>query len=139
MFAEFEKITHEKLEAGEQLNAGDLAAIWLGLNRKFFGEDIVIDEAIKYEWSRIPHFYNDFYVYQYATGYAMAASFARTIRNEGQAAADRYIEKFLKAGSSKYPIEVMKEAGVDITTPKPLEDTLKDFSELMDLLELEYQ
>ena len=139
MFAEFEKITHEKLEAGEQLNAGDLDAIWLDLNKKFFGPDIVIDEAVKYEWARIPHFYNDFYVYQYATGYAMAASFARTILKEGQAAADRYIEKFLMAGSSKYPVDVMKAAGVDITTPKPLEDTLQDFSELMDLLEAEYQ
>lgn len=139
MFAQFEQITHEKLEAGEQLNAGDLGEIWLGLNQKFFGQGIVIDEAIKYEWARIPHFYNDFYVYQYATGYAMASSFARMIRSEGQPAADRYIEKFLKAGSSKYPVDVMKEAGVDITTPKPLEDTLKDFQELMDLLEAEYQ
>ena len=139
MFAEFEKITHEKLEAGEQLNAGDLGEIWLQLNRKFFGEDIVIDEAIRYEWARIPHFYNDFYVYQYATGYAMAASFARTILNEGEEAAARYIDRFLKAGSSKYPVDVMKDAGVDITTPKPLEDTLKDFEELMDLLEAEYQ
>lgn len=139
MFAEFEKITHERLEAGQQLNAGDLDEIWLGLNQKFFGPDIVIDDAIKYEWSRIPHFYNNFYVYQYATGYAMAASFARVIRSEGGEAADRYIDKFLKAGSSKYPVDVMKEAGVDITTPKPLEDTLKDFTELMDLLEAEYQ
>lgn len=139
MFAEFEKVTHEKLEAGEQLNAGDLDEIWLSLNQKFFGPDIVFDDAIKYEWSRIPHFYNDFYVYQYATGYAMASSFARAILNEGQTAADRYIEKFLKAGSSKYPVDVMKDAGVDITTPKPLEDTLKDFQELMDLLEAEYQ
>lgn len=138
MFAEFEKITHERLEKGEQLNAGDLDAIWLELNKKFFGPDIVIDEAIQYEWARIPHFYNDFYVYQYATGYAMAASFARTILQEGHQAAQRYIQRFLKAGSSKYPVDVMKDAGVDITTPKPLEDTLRDFSELMDRLEAEY-
>lgn len=138
MFAEFEKVTHERLEAGEQLNAGDLDQIWLDLNRKFFGEDMVIDEAIKYEWARIPHFYNDFYVYQYATGYAMASSFARTILHEGTQAAQRYIDKFLKAGSSKYPVDVMKDAGVDITTPQPLQDTLKDFSELMDQLEREY-
>ena len=139
MFAEFEKITHEKLEAGEQLSAGDLNRIWLELNRKFFGEDIVINEAIQHEWSRIPHFYRDFYVYQYATGYAMASSFARQILTEGQPAADRYIDRFLKAGSSKYPVDVMKDAGVDITTPKPMEDTMKDFSELMDLLEKEFE
>lgn len=138
MFATFEKITHERLEAGEQLNAGDLDQIWLDLNRTFFGSDIIIDEAIKYEWARIPHFYNDFYVYQYATGYAMASSFARTILNEGEEAARRYIDRFLKAGSSNYPVDVMKDAGVDITTPRPLEDTLKDFSELMDQLEAEY-
>ena len=139
MFAEFEKITHEKLEAGEQISAGDLDAIWLDLNRKFFGADIIIDEAIKFEWSRIPHFYRDFYVYQYATGYAMASSFARQILTEGETAAERYIERFLKAGSSKYPVDVMKDAGVDITTPKPMEDAMKDFAELMDLLEKEYE
>lgn len=139
MFAEFEKITHEKLEAGHQLGAGDLNVIWLDLNRKFFGNDIIIDEAIKYEWSRIPHFYRDFYVYQYATGYAMASSFARQILNEGESAANRYIQCFLKAGSSKYPVDVMKDAGVDITTAKPMADTMKDFAELMDLLEEEFE
>lgn len=138
MFAEFEKITHSRLEAGEQLNAGDLDSIWLELNQRFFGPEMIIDEAIQYEWARIPHFYNDFYVYQYATGYAMAASFARTILREGPDAAQRYIQRFLKAGSSKYPVEVMRDAGVDITTPKPLEDTLRDFSELMDRLEAEF-
>lgn len=139
MFATFEKITHERLEAGDQLNAKDLNEIWLDLNKTFFGENMIIDEAIKYEWARIPHFYNNFYVYQYATGYAMASSFARTILEEGTDAAERYIDRFLKAGSSDYPVEVMKNAGVDITTPKPLEDTLKDFSELMDQLEKEYE
>lgn len=137
MFAEFEMITHEKLEQGEQLSAGDLGSIWLDLNKKYMGPDLVLDEAIRFEWSRIPHFYNDFYVYQYATGYAMASSFARMILNEGEQTARRYIDKFLKAGSSKYPVDVMKDAGVDITTPKPLEDTLQSFSELMDLLEKE--
>ncbi len=138
MFAEFEKITHEKLEAGEQISAGELNAIWLDLNRRFYGEEIVIDGAIQSEWSRIPHFYRDFYVYQYATGYAMASSFARQILREGEPAARRYIERFLKAGSSKYPVEVMQDAGVDITTPQPMEDAMKDFAELMDLLEQEF-
>ncbi|PKK40048.1 Oligoendopeptidase F [Clostridiaceae bacterium JG1575] len=139
MFAEFEKITHEGIEAGNQYSAGDLDRIWMDLNRRYYGDEIFLDEALAHEWARIPHFYNDFYVYQYATGYAAASSFARMILEQGQDAADRYINCFLKAGSSKYPVDVLKDAGVDMTSPQPLEDTLSRFRELMDLLEEEVQ
>lgn len=137
MFAQFEKIVHEKLAAGEALTAKEYDEIYYNLNKKFYGDKMVIDEEIKYEWSRIPHFYNDFYVYQYATGYAAASSFAKQILEKGQPAADRYINNFLKAGASKYPVDVLKDAGVDMTTPQALEDTLKNFEELMDLFEKE--
>lgn len=137
MFAEFEKITHEALEDGQALNGEDLDKIWTDLNRKYYGEDLVIDEELTHEWARIPHFYNDFYVYQYATGYAAASSFAKQILEGGQAVADRYIDRFLKAGCSKYPVDVLKDAGVDMTSPQALEDTLKSFKDLMDQLEAE--
>lgn len=136
MFAEFEKITHNMLWEGKPLTAKEYDKIFLELNRKYFGEDIIIDELVKHEWARIPHFYNDFYVYQYATGYAAASSFARMIK-EDEKARDKYIEKFLKAGASKYPVDVLKEAGVDMTSSKPMQDTIDTFKELLDLVEKE--
>jgi oligoendopeptidase F len=134
MFAEFELKTHESIENGEPLNSEDLSKIWHDLNVKYFGPDMIVDEAIDMEWARIPHFYSDFYVYQYATGYAAASSFARSILEGGKSSVDRYIE-FLKSGGSDYPINILKKAGVDMTTPIPLEDTIKRFSELLDMLE----
>ncbi|NMM62839.1 oligoendopeptidase F [Clostridium sp. P21] len=134
MFAEFEKITHEKIENGTPLTAKDLCKIWRELNVKYFGPDMIVDEEIDMEWSRIPHFYWDFYVYQYATGYAAAHSFANSILKNGEKAVEAY-KGFLKSGSSDYPINVLKRAGVDMTTPKPLEDTIKRFDELLDMLE----
>lgn len=136
MFAEFEMITHDLLWEGKALTSEVYNNIYLDLNRKYFGDDIIIDDCIKYEWSRIPHFYNDFYVYQYATGYSAASSFAKMIlEDEGQGRI--YIDKFLKAGSSKYPVDVLKDAGVDMTSPKPLQDTMDTFKELLDLVEKE--
>ena len=135
MFAEFEMITHDKLIRGEALTAADLDGIWLELNRKYYGGAVVIDDGIKYEWGRIPHFYNDFYVYQYATGYAAASSFAGQILETGGAAADRYINSLLKAGSSKYPVDVLKDAGVDMTSPQPILDTIRNFTDIIDELE----
>lgn len=134
MFAEFEKITHESIEQGNPLTSEDLCKIWHDLNVKFFGPEMVVDKEIDMEWARIPHFYSDFYVYQYATGYAAASSFARSILNEGESAVERYTE-FLKAGGSDYPINILKKAGVDMTTPKPLEDTIRRFEELLDMME----
>jgi oligoendopeptidase F len=95
---------------------------------------MIVDEDIDMEWARIPHFYSDFYVYQYATGYAAASSFAKAILDEGSKAVKRYTE-FLKSGGSDYPINILKNAGVDMTTPKPLEDTIQRFNELLDMLE----
>lgn len=134
MFAEFELIAHETIEAGKPLTAEELCNIWHELNVKYFGPNMVVDKEIDMEWSRIPHFYSDFYVYQYATGYAAASSFARAILEEGEVAVEKY-KGFLKSGGSDYPINILKKAGVDMTTPKPLEDTIKRFSELLDMLE----
>ena len=131
MFAEFEKIVHEKTAAGEVLNAQALNAIYLDLNKKYFGPDMVSDPEIALEWARIPHFYTPFYVYQYATGYSAAIALSSRILKEGKPAVDDYLA-FLSAGGSDYPIEVLKRAGVDMTTKKPVADALKVFSEVLD-------
>ena len=136
MFAEFELITHEKIEAGEALSSDDLCSIYHDLNVKYFGKDMVVDSEVDMEWSRIPHFYRDFYVYQYVTGFAAANSFSQMIINGGAQEVERF-KGFLKAGSSDYPINILKNAGVDMTIPKPLEDTIKRFDMLLDMLEKE--
>lgn len=134
MFAEFEKITHESIEKGNPLTAKDLCSIWHELNVKYFGPDMIVDEEIDMEWARIPHFYSDFYVYQYATGYAAASAFAKSILEQGSEAVNKYIG-FLKSGGSDYPINILRKAGVDMTTPTPLEATIQRFNELLDMLE----
>lgn len=134
MFAKFELITHETIEKGEALTAKDLNQIWLDLNRSYFGDDIIIDKEIEIEWARIPHFYSDFYVYQYATGYAAASAFSKAILKDGKVAVERY-KSFLKDGGSKYPIDAILDAGVDMRTSKPIDDTLERFKELLDMLE----
>ena len=134
MFAEFEKITHESLIGGTPLTGDDLNRIWLDLNRRYFGEGIVLDKEIESEWSRIPHFYSDFYVYQYATGYAAASAFCDMILEGREGAVEKYLG-FLKAGGSGYPVDVLSSAGVDMTSKAPLEATVKRFAELLDMLE----
>ncbi|MDU5883801.1 MAG: oligoendopeptidase F [Clostridium perfringens] len=134
MFAEFELKTHEAIESGESLTSEVLCKMWKDINIKYFGEDMKVDEEISIEWARIPHFYSDFYVYQYATGYAAASSFANSILSKGEEAVEKY-KGFLKAGGSMYPIDTLKMAGVDMTTAKPLKDTLDRFNELLDMLE----
>lgn len=134
MFAEFELITHETLEKGGSLTAKDLNGIWHDLNIKYFGEEMKVDEEVDIEWARIPHFYSDFYVYQYATGYAAASAFAKAILENGEEAVEKY-KGFLKAGGSDYPINILKNAGVDMTTSAPLEATINRFNELLDMLE----
>lgn len=136
MFAEFEKVTHENIEEGNPLSPEDLCEIYHDLNVKYFGPEMVVDEGIDMEWSRIPHFYNDFYVYQYTTGFAAANSFSKMIVHEGESAVERY-KGFLKSGGSDYPINLLKKAGVDMSTPKPLEDTIRMFDELLEMLEKE--
>lgn len=136
MFAEFELYTHESFEKGIPLTAEDYNLKWHELNVKYFGPEMVVDSEIDVEWSRIPHFYSDFYVYQYATGYAAASAFAKSILNKEPNAVEKYIG-FLKSGGSDYPIEILKKAGVDMTTSKPLEATIDRFNELLDMLEKE--
>jgi oligoendopeptidase F len=135
MFAEFEHMIHKKAQSNEALTADSLTKEYYELNKKYFGEeDIVIDEEIGLEWSRIPHFYYNYYVYQYATGFSAATALSKQILEEGQPAVDRYIE-FLKSGSSDYPIEVLKKAGVDMTSSKPIEDACKVFEEKLNEME----
>ena len=135
MFAEFEHLIHQKAQNNEALTADSLTKEYYELNKKYFGEeDIFIDEEIGLEWSRIPHFYYNYYVYQYATGFSAATALSKQILQEGQPAVDRYIE-FLKSGSSDYPIEVLKKAGVDMTSSKPIEDACKVFEEKLNEME----
>ncbi|MBF8983297.1 oligoendopeptidase F [Lutibacter sp. B2] len=134
MFAKFEKIIHEKVEQGEALTPDVMDEIYLDLNRKYYGPDVVLDDSIKTEWARIPHFYNAFYVYKYATGYSAAISLSQQIIKEGDEAIKRYIN-FLKGGGSDYPINLLKGAGVDMTTTKPIHNALNVFKELVDEME----
>ena len=134
MFAEFEKITHGLQEAGEALTAERLCSIYYDLNKAYFGENICIDRQIEMEWARIPHFYTPFYVYQYATGFSAAIALSGKILREGEAAVEQY-KKFLKGGSSMYPLELLRLAGVDMEQKKPVEDALQVFSEYLDEME----
>jgi oligoendopeptidase F len=134
MFAEFEKIIHEKVENGESLTAEALCKIYKELNEKYYGPYIIVDEEIAMEWARIPHFYYNYYVFQYATGFSAAVALSQKILNEGNKAVEKYLE-FLKSGESDYPINVLKKAGVDMTTPEPVNNALKLFSRLVDEME----
>jgi oligoendopeptidase F len=135
MFAEFEHLIHQKAQNNEPLTAELLTKEYYELNKKYFGEeDIVIDEEIGLEWARIPHFYYNYYVYQYATGFSAATALSKQILEEGEPAVERYIA-FLKAGSSDYPIEVLKKAGVDMTSKKPIEEACKVFEEKLNEME----
>lgn len=134
MFAEFEHEIHVRAQNGEALTAESLTKIYYDLNKKYFGNDIVVDEEIGLEWARIPHFYYNYYVYQYATGFSAATALSKQILQEGKPAVERYID-FLKAGSSDYPIEVLKRAGVDMTSSKPIEDACKVFEEKLTEME----
>ena len=134
MFAEFELRTHELCEQGKALTPDALNKLYYELNKTYFGEDIVVDEDIAAEWSRIPHFYYNFYVYQYATGFSAAVAIANRILKEGQKAVDDYL-KFLSGGCSKSPIDLLKIAGVDMTTPEPVNSGLEMFGRLLDEME----
>lgn len=135
MFAEFEHIIHQMDQDGEALTAEGLTKIYYDLNKQYFGDDIVIDEQIGLEWSRIPHFYYNYYVYQYATGQSAATALSKQILEEGEPAVERYINNFLKAGCSDYPIEVLKAAGVDMNEATPIEEACAVFEERLNELE----
>lgn len=134
MFAEFELLTHQKVEKGEALTAEELKKLYYELNVQYYGEDVVADPEIAMEWARIPHFYYNFYVYQYATSFAASMALSKKILTEGQPAVERYL-KFLGSGCSKAPIELLKDAGVDMTTKEPIREALKTFGELIQEME----
>ena len=134
MFAEFEKIVHETIENGEQLSSDNLNEIYGDLNKKYFGDEIIIDENIKYEWSRIPHFYTPFYVYKYATGISAAISIATNILEKGEGFVEKYIN-MLKQGCSKKSIELLKMADVDLESEEPYKQAFKFFEKYLNKLE----
>ncbi|OBZ13883.1 MULTISPECIES: oligoendopeptidase F [Bacillales] len=134
MFAEFEKIIHERSEAGDSLTPQDLSKIYYDLNVQYYGPGMVIDKDIEMEWARIPHFYNSFYVYKYATGFSAATSFSKQILEEGQPAVERYLG-FLKSGGSDFSINILKKAGVDMSSPEPIEQAMSVFEELIGQME----
>lgn len=133
MFGEFEKIIHARAENMESLTADDFCEIYLGLNKEYFGDAIAYDEEIPMEWARIPHFYNGFYVYKYATSFAAAQYLAAEILKGGEGAVDRYLT-FLKSGCSDYPNELLKKAGVDLTNPQTIAGIFPLFKEYLEEL-----
>ncbi len=131
MFAEFEMLTNEMAERGESLTADALCELYHKLNVEYYGDDIVVDREIDFEWERIPHFYYNFYVFQYATGFSAAIALSQKILSEGESAVKDYI-KFLSGGSHTDPISLLKIAGVDMNSPEPVANALKLFGELID-------
>lgn len=131
MFAEFELKTAEMYSSGEAITADSLCELYRSLNELYFGSGIVVDDEIALEWARIPHFYYDYYVYQYATGYSAAIALSQKILNEGEPAVRDYIDRFLKGGCSKDPISLLKDAGVDMSSPEPINNALLLFSDLI--------
>ncbi|MFD3258013.1 oligoendopeptidase F [Paenibacillus lentus] len=134
MFAEFEKLIHERAEAGESLTPQELSKIYYDLNVKYHGQEMTVDQDIEMEWARIPHFYTSFYVYKYATGFSAATSFSKQILEEGQPAVDRYLG-FLQSGGSDYSINILKKAGVDMSSPEPIREAMSVFEQLVEQME----
>lgn len=134
MFAEFEDITHKAIESGETLTAEWMCQKYEDLNAQYYGSAVEKDDVIRYEWARIPHFYNAFYVYKYATGYSAATAISKKILTEGKPAAQDYI-RFLKTGESDHPIELLKIAGVDMSSPLPVQQAIETFNQLLDEFE----
>jgi oligoendopeptidase F len=134
MFAEFEKVIHEIAERGEPLTVDRLRKEYRALLDFYFGPDFVVDEVLELEAMRIPHFYSAFYVYKYATGLSAAIALSRMVMNGGAAERDRYLN-FLKSGCSKYPLDLLRDAGVDLSKPQPVEAAMQRFGELVGELE----
>lgn len=134
MFAEFEHLIHVKAQEGEALTPEFMTNLYYDLNKKYFGDGMVVDKEIGLEWTRIPHFYYNYYVYQYATGYSAAQALSKQILEEGKPAVERYTD-FLKAGSSDYPINVLKKAGVDMASKEPIEAACQLFEEKLKEME----
>jgi oligoendopeptidase F len=134
MFAEFELTIHEMAERNEPLTPNSLRSLYRDLNAKYFGPDTVIDDSIAWEWARIPHFYYNFYVYQYATGVSAALALVKRVLEGGDAERDAYLG-FLKGGCSQYPVDLLRQAGVDMCTPEPVQNALDHFEFLVNELE----
>ena len=134
MFAEFELNIGRMIGEGKTLTAETLCAEYKRLNEMYFGPDMVVDDEIAMEWARIPHFYYNYYVFQYATGYSAAIALSRRILKEGESAVKDYIG-FLSGGCSESPIDLLKGAGVDMTSPEPVDQALQLFGELLDEME----
>jgi oligoendopeptidase F len=130
MFAEFEKLIHARAEEGDALTPELLSGLYHQLNVDYYGPEIVVDPEIDWEWARIPHFYRSFYVYKYATGFSAAVSLSEQILQEGEPAVARYLN-FLKSGGLGYPLDQLKQAGVDLSTPRPVQEGLKLFAALL--------
>ena len=135
MFAEFEKICHGKVEE-EPLTAEDFNNIYYDLNKKYYGESCEVNEEIALEWARIPHFYSNFYVYKYATGFSAASALSKQILEEGESAVSRYKE-FLKSGGSEFPLDQLRKAGVDMEKKESVDEALHVFKDLVKQLEKE--
>ena len=134
MFAEFEREAHAMAERGEALTADALNQLYKGLIHDYFGDDLVIDDEVAYEWARIPHFYRPFYVYKYATSYSAAVALSEAILKDGESAVKKYLE-FLSMGGSAYPLDELKHAGVDFTTSAPVKRALTKFNDILDDVE----
>ena len=134
MFAEFEKIINEKTANNEVLTSDALNQIYADLNKFYYGEDVIVDDEISMEWARIPHFYMNFYVYQYATGFSAAMALSQKLLHGTQADIEAYLS-FLKSGCTKSPVELLRMAGVDMASPKPIEDAIELFDSLIDEFE----
>ncbi len=134
MFAEFEKITHEMCEAGEPLTVDAFKSTYCKLLKDYFGPDFAIDEELSIECLRIPHFYRAFYVYKYATGLSAAIAISKRVLNGGPCELDDYLG-FLRGGCSKYPLDLLRDAGVDLESPEPVDTALKHFASLVDQLD----
>ena len=131
MFAEFEMKAHQMAQQGQSLDCDSLSEVYENLIKLYFGDELVIDPEVKYEWARIPHFFNPFYVYVYATGYTSAVAIKEGILKQGQSAVDRYLQ-FLSMGSSDYPLNELKHAGVDVTSSESIDRAFEKLEEILD-------
>ncbi|MBL9122089.1 MAG: oligoendopeptidase F, partial [Planctomycetaceae bacterium] len=134
MFAEFEKITHAMAEANEPLTVASFSKVYRGLLEQYFGPNFVLDEELSLECFRIPHFYRAFYVYKYATGLSAAIALAERVTQGGKRELDDYLG-FLRGGCSKFPLDLLRGAGVDMEKPEPVDTALAHFTELVDELD----
>lgn len=128
LFAEFERTVYQALEEGASATADYLGSVWLDLNRTYYGDKMILDDSIRYEWARIPHFYTHFYVYQYATGYSAATALAEALQAGSSKAQEKYL-RFLASGGSDYSLTLLRNAGVDMSAPQPIAITLEKFTQ----------